>query len=76
LAKHCKFDDCTHDHEPGCAVLAALESGDLSRDKYLNYVKLKKESDYYAMTDLEKRHKDRSFGRMVKNVMKHKKKKR
>jgi ribosome biogenesis GTPase len=76
LAKGCKFIDCTHDHEPGCAVLAALESGDLSRDKYLNYVKLKKESDYYAMTDLEKRHKDRSFGRMVKNVMKHKKKKR
>jgi len=75
LAKHCKFVDCTHDHEPGCAVLAALESGDLSRDKYLNYVKLKKESDYYAMTDLEKRQKDKSFGRMVKNVMKHKKKK-
>jgi ribosome biogenesis GTPase len=76
LAKRCKFVDCTHDHEPGCAVLAALKSGELSQSKYLNYIKLKKESDYYAMTTLEKKRKDRSFGRMVKNVMKLKKKNR
>jgi len=74
LAKGCKFFDCTHDHEPGCAVLAALQSGELSEDKYLNYVKLKKESDHYAMSSLEKRRKDRSFGRMVKHVKKLKKK--
>jgi ribosome biogenesis GTPase len=76
LAKSCKFVDCTHDHEPGCAVLAALKSGELSEAKYQNYNKLKKESDYYAMSTLEKRRKDRSFGRMVKNVMKLKKKNR
>jgi len=76
LAKCCKFVDCTHDHEPGCAVLAALKAGDLSEGKYFNYIKLKKESDHYAMSTLEKRRKDRSFGRMVKKVMKHKKKNR
>jgi len=76
LAKQCKFVDCTHHHEPGCAVLAALEAGDLSEDKYLNYIKLKKETDYFAMSKLEKRRKDRSFGKMVKNVMKLKKKNR
>ena len=74
LAKCCKFVDCTHDHEPGCAVLAALKAGDLSEDKYFNYIKLKKESDHYAMSALEKRRKDRSFGRMVKKVKKLKKK--
>lgn len=74
LAKRCKFVDCTHDHEPGCAVLAALEAGELDEAKYANYLKLKKEADHYAMTDLEKRRKDRSFGRMVKNVKKIKKK--
>jgi len=74
LARHCKFVDCTHDHEPGCAVLAALESGELSKDKYDNYLKLKKEADHYAMSSQEKRQKDRSFGRMVKNFKKiHKK---
>jgi len=74
LGKACKFVDCTHEHEPGCAVLAAVEAGEFSQSKYESYLKLKKESDYYAMTSLEKRRKDRSFGRMVKNAMDFKKK--
>lgn len=74
LAKECQFADCTHDHESGCAVLAALKSGELSEAKYLNYIKLKKEADYFAMSSLEKRQKNRSFGRMVKNFEKFKKK--
>ncbi|MFH2034526.1 MAG: ribosome small subunit-dependent GTPase A [Candidatus Margulisiibacteriota bacterium] len=75
LAKHCKFDDCTHDHEPGCAVRAAVKDGRISKEQYNSFMKLKKEADYYAMSALEKRRKDRSFGRMVKNVMKVKGKK-
>ena len=31
LAEHCRFKDCQHEHEPGCAVRAAIESGDLGR---------------------------------------------
>ncbi len=76
LAKACKFADCTHSHESNCAVLAAVESGKLDKGRYSNYLKLKKESDYYAMTKLEKRHKDRQFGKMVYKVMKHKKQNR
>jgi len=76
LSKHCKFSDCTHKHENGCAVLAAVESGELSKDKYANYVKLKKEADHYSMSRLEKKRKDRAFGRMVKSFMKLKKKNR
>lgn len=74
LAKSCKFDDCTHVHEPGCSVLAALDSGQLNKNQYSNYIKIRKESDHYAMSSLEKRRKDRSFGKMVKNFKKQKKK--
>ena len=70
LAKGCKFVDCTHIHEPDCAVLAALESGELGKAKYDNYIKLKKEADHYAMSSLEKKRKDRNFGRIVKNFKK------
>ncbi|MFD3156975.1 ribosome small subunit-dependent GTPase A [Haloimpatiens sp. FM7330] len=46
LAKRCKFRDCSHKSEPGCAVKAALESGELSQDRWKNYVKLKKEAAF------------------------------
>lgn len=70
LGKGCRFIDCTHQHEPGCKVLAAVESGDLSAEKYHSYIKLKKEANYYDMTSLEKRRKDKDFGKMVKTAMK------
>ncbi len=66
LAKECRFADCTHDHEPGCAVRAALDSGQINDEQYQNYLKLKKEADHYAMTSQEKRNKDRAFGQMLK----------
>ena len=46
LAKKCKFKDCTHEKEPGCAVKAALESGELSKERWDNYIKLKKEARF------------------------------
>jgi len=69
LSNKCKYADCTHTHEPGCAVLKATEAKKLDEDKYLNYVKLKKESEYYQMTELEKRRKDRKFGKFVKKSL-------
>jgi ribosome biogenesis GTPase len=68
LSGRCKYSDCTHVHEPGCAVLEAVERCDLDEDQYQNYIKLKKEDEYYEMTDLERRRKDRKFGKLVKNV--------
>ena len=70
LAKGCKFADCTHVQEPGCQVLAAVDSGRLDREKYSNYLNLKKEANYYEMTELEKREKDRQFGKFIKNYKK------
>ena len=69
LSKDCKYADCTHTHEPGCAVLNAVESQELDEDKYSNYVKLRKETEYYSMTELEKRKKDRQFGKFVKKTL-------
>ena len=40
---NCKFDDCSHDHEPNCAVIAAVESGKLSRERWESYRKLREE---------------------------------
>lgn len=68
LAKTCKFADCAHVQEPGCAVLAALESGELDGEKYSNYIRLKKEAQHYEMTKLEKREKDRQFGKFMKKA--------
>jgi len=69
LSENCKYADCTHTHESGCAVLKAVETKKLDEDKYLNYIRLKKESDYYEMTDIEKRGKDRKFGQFVKKSL-------
>jgi len=69
LSKECKYTDCTHIHEPGCAILKAIEDKKLDEDKYQNYIKLKKENEYYKMTNLEKREKDRKFGKFVKKAL-------
>jgi len=72
LSKKCKFSNCTHTNEKGCAILTAIEAGDLSEQRYQNYLKMKKESEYNQMSYLEKRNKDKNFGKMVKSVMKDK----
>jgi len=76
LAEDCQFNDCTHDREKGCAILDAIEKGLLSTDRYQNYIKMNKESAYNEMSYLEKRKKDKQFGKHIKTVMKHKKKRR
>ncbi|MGA1797128.1 MAG: ribosome small subunit-dependent GTPase A [bacterium] len=76
LSAQCRYHDCTHIHEQGCAVLAALAEGTISQGRYQNYVKMKKESAYHEMSYVEKRHRDKRFGRFCKSVMKHKKDKR
>jgi len=73
LSEQCQFNDCTHMNEKGCAVLKAVADGQVPEKRYQNYIKMKKESFYSEMSYLEKRQKDRQFGKLVKTVMKHKK---
>jgi len=70
LAANCRYADCSHENEPGCAVRAAVESCELSGDRYANYLKLKKETEYHDLSYLDKRKKDKAFGRFIKSVKK------
>lgn len=74
LSHSCRFADCTHTSEPGCSVLEAVENEELSDGRYQNYIKLRKESNYNEMSYLEKRKKDKKFGKFIKSVMKNNKK--
>jgi ribosome biogenesis GTPase len=72
LSGQCRYADCTHRHEPGCAVREAVERGELDAGRYTNYMKIRKESDFHEMSYLDKRKKDKAFGKMVKSVKKYK----
>lgn len=74
LAELCQFRDCSHANEKECAILAAIDAGELDEHRYKNYVKMRNESAFYDMSYYEKRKKDKEFGKMVKSVMKSKKK--
>ena len=43
LAAQCRFNDCKHQQEPGCAVRAAIDAGEIEESRLLNYFKLKEE---------------------------------
>jgi ribosome biogenesis GTPase / thiamine phosphate phosphatase len=76
LSSKCRFNDCTHTTEVGCAILLAVEGGELPEERYRNYMKLRKESQYHEMSYVEKRKKDKQFGKMVKTVIKEIKKRK
>lgn len=69
-ASACRYRNCSHTGEPGCAVLEAVNSGTLGREHYDNYVKLRVESEFYQMSHVEKRKKDRDFGKYLKSAKK------
>jgi ribosome biogenesis GTPase len=75
LAMNCRFSDCKHQSEPGCAVQEALSEGRILPEKFSNYQKLKREAERFGQTIADKRKKEKSFGRMVKEVKKMKKNK-
>lgn len=75
LSTECKFNDCTHTHEPNCAVIHAVECGTLGSERYENYIKLKKESEYVAaksdvLKQQQKKAKEKQLGRTIKNYYK------
>jgi ribosome biogenesis GTPase len=70
LTRQCRFNNCTHIREKGCAVIEAVEQGILDEDRYTNFLKIQKESDYYGMSYIDKKKRDKAFGKMVKNMKK------
>ena len=68
LAEHCRFSDCQHDSEPGCAVRAGLEEGLIDERRLSNYRKLLREQAQNAATLAEKRSRDRDVTRYHRTV--------
>jgi ribosome biogenesis GTPase len=73
ISLKCKFPDCKHINETGCAVIEALNKGIIDKDSYDNYQKIHKEQERFQTTIAEKRKKDKVFGKMIKNYYKDKK---
>lgn len=70
LSLKCKFPDCRHINETGCAVIEALDNGTLDKDSLDNYRKIQTEQQRFQTTIAEKHKKDKAFGKMVKNYKK------
>jgi len=72
LAQKCNFKNCTHVHESGCAILQAVEGGQIDRSSYENYLKMLKEKDHFESSLIEKKHKEKTLGKVVKDYKKFK----
>jgi len=70
LSQQCRFGNCSHIKEKGCAVLSAVKNGDLEKLRYKNYLKMKKESAFNEMSYSEKKKKDKDFGKLIKSTLK------
>ncbi|SCZ62360.1 ribosome small subunit-dependent GTPase A [Thiohalomonas denitrificans] len=68
LAEYCRFADCSHEDEPGCAVRQAVDRGEIDPDEWDHYLKLKAE-ERHNVADHQRRRRERVFGKMVREVM-------
>lgn len=66
FSKMCKFSDCTHTSEPNCAVLRAIENGELSAERLTSYKKLKTENAYFENTAKFLEQKKKKFKNIAK----------
>lgn len=75
-AARCRFTDCQHEAEPGCAVLEGLESGELDVDRLRRWRKLVRENARNSESLADRHARDRRFGRFARQVMKEKRRRR
>ena len=73
LAARCRFRNCSHSGEPGCAVRAAIRSGNLDDGRWLSYQKLKNENSYVADSESYLVAKEKKFKEIAKNNKNHRK---
>lgn len=76
LAEQCRFQDCSHTNEKGCAVQYAINSEELDEQRFNNYRKMIRESEFNEMSYVEKRKKDKQFTKHCKSVLKANRKRR
>ncbi len=76
LAASCRFADCAHETEPGCAVRAAIDAGELDAGRLRRFRKLQSEDRRNTETLAERRSRDKNFGKMIKSILSDKRKER
>ncbi|SMF11600.1 ribosome biogenesis GTPase [Alteromonadaceae bacterium Bs31] len=69
FAEACRFQDCQHHNEPGCAVLAAVEQGELQSRRLDNYLKLLREESLNSASLAQRRASDKALGKFYKRTM-------
>lgn len=72
LAEQCRFSDCRHETEPGCAVLRAIQQEQLDGDRLRRWRKLQAEERFNSQSLAESRQRSRAFGKMARRVMQEK----
>lgn len=70
LARRCRYKNCKHINELGCAVIEATNSGVLNKESYENYLKMEREKQHFETTAAEKRKKEKRFGKILKDYQK------
>ena len=70
LGTLCKFRNCSHTQEKGCAILKALKEETISQERYQNYIKMLKESEHNETSYLEKRKKSKTQSKLHKSIQK------
>lgn len=70
LSETCRYSDCSHTGEDGCAVKEALNNQEISRELYENYLKLLREKSWFETSLADKKRKEKVFGKILKNYQK------
>ncbi len=76
IADDCRFNNCRHEGDAGCAVIAALESGELDERRFVSFKKLNAEQAHNSRSLAERRERERKTGRMYKTIMADKRRRR
>lgn len=74
LAEQCKYSDCTHTNEKGCAVLKALDNGSLDENTLENYYKMENEQAHFSSSMQERKNKDKNLGKIIREMKSFRKK--
>lgn len=68
IARNCRFSDCAHSGEPGCAVVAAVKAGTLEPTRVDRWQKLQRDEERNTETLEQSRRRDKGFGKMIKSM--------
>lgn len=70
LSGQCKFNDCSHNWDKGCAIEKAYKDGKIDEESFRNFQRLQKESFHYTESRLEKKKKEKNLSKMVRDIKK------